>query len=66
MVIAMLVLQADVTSSELVAAGVPAGQAEEYAGDKIKALHAASHAGQVDVVRFLANECDGKVWQLHK
>ena len=59
MVNVTLVLQADVTSSELLAAGVPAEQAEEYAGDKIKALHAASQAGQVDVVRFLANACDG-------
>ena len=51
--------QANVTASELVSAGISVEQAVKYAGDKIKALDAASHAGQLEVVRFLAKQCDG-------
>ena len=54
----VLILQANVTASELVSAGISVEQADEYAGDKIKALHAASQAGHLEVVRFLANQCD--------
>lgn len=55
----ILILQADVTVAELVSAGVSVEQANVYAGDKMKALHAASHAGHLEVVRFLAKQCDG-------
>ena len=55
----ILILQTDVTASELASAGIAKEQADEYAGDKIKALHAASQAGHLEVVRFLANQCDG-------
>ena len=54
----VLILQANVTASELVSAGISVEQADEYAGDKNKALHAASQAGHLEVVRFLANQCD--------
>ena len=47
------------TASELVSAGISVEQADEYAGDKIKALHAACHAGHLEAVRFLVKKCDG-------
>ena len=47
------------TVSELVSAGISVEQADEYAGDKIKALHAASNVGHLEVVRFLAQQCHG-------
>ena len=47
------------TTLQLVASGVAAEQAEKFAGDKIKMLHAASKAGALEVVQFLAKHCDG-------